>query len=133
MSEMEKRRRELSANDLRKLVAAPRDPVTGELRGSGRSTRAMEQLPFGAVYIAPGNPDYWLRLSASINRVDITVISMHEFPAWAGANQGLPAGSISAIYFDHAVQSVVSGLHWEVLLKWLDRMRPKMRGYPDDV
>jgi hypothetical protein len=108
---------------------APVDP----LRGSGRSHRAIELLPRLAVYVTPGETDYWYEMSRAMGRHDVTLVAHHDFMEWVHRYREIAVvGHFSTVYFDHAVQESAGPTEWEKLMFWLERMQAYLTRYPDD-
>jgi hypothetical protein len=99
-------------------------------RGSGRSTRAIELLPPLPVYVTFGRSDHHYEISRRLGRNDISFVAHDHFAEWVHRERG--GRVFSTVYFDHAVQEKTGPSEWEMLMNWLDAMKPYLTRYPDD-
>ena len=96
--------------------------ATGD-RQSGRTTRAMQELPRDAVFVwVNQHLDYPKQLARKLGREDLRIVSPQwlEDRRWIGLD-------LSALELDHAAREIMTEDQWRAYQDALTRVRPAQR------
>jgi hypothetical protein len=98
-------------------------------RGLGRTTRAMQLQPKGAVYIVVGAMSYYKDLACKLKREDLELVDWQIF---LHSRHRFHGRRFSAVYLDHAVYECLSPKSWDEMMAALEWIRPMIRPYAAD-